>query len=33
MATEVVIKTGERSFMRYLLDPITRRLFESLKEP
>ncbi len=33
MSTEVVIKTGERSFMRYLLDPITRRLFESLKEP
>lgn len=33
MATEVVIKTGERSFMRYLLDPITRRLFESLREP
>lgn len=33
MSTEVVIKTGERSFMRYLLDPITRRLFESLREP
>lgn len=33
MSTEVVIRTGERSFMRYLLDPITRRLFESLREP
>lgn len=33
MSTEVVIKTGERSFMRYLLDPVTRRLFESLREP
>lgn len=33
MSAEVVIKTGERSFMRYLLDPITRRLFESLREP
>ncbi|MCK9387810.1 MAG: HlyD family type I secretion periplasmic adaptor subunit [Sulfuritalea sp.] len=33
MSTDVVIKTGERSFMRYLMDPITRRLFESFKEP
>lgn len=33
MSVDVVIKTGERSFMRYLMDPITRRLFESLKEP
>lgn len=33
MSTDVVIKTGERSFMKYLMDPISRRLFESLKEP
>lgn len=33
MSVEVVIKTGERSFMRYLLDPITRRLFDTFKEP
>lgn len=33
MATDVIIKTGERSFMTYLMDPISRRLFESLKEP
>lgn len=33
MSTEVVIKTGERSFMSYLMAPISRRLFESLKEP
>lgn len=33
MSTDVVIKTGERSFMRYLMEPISRRLFESLKEP
>jgi protease secretion system membrane fusion protein len=33
MGVDVVIKTGERSFMRYLMDPISRRLFESLKEP
>ena len=33
MSTDVVIKTGERSFMRYLMDPISRRLFESLREP
>jgi protease secretion system membrane fusion protein len=33
MSTEVVIKTGERSFMKYLMDPISRRLFESLREP
>lgn len=33
MSTEVVIKTGERSFMKYLMAPISRRLFESLKEP
>lgn len=33
MSTEVVIKTGERSFMSYLMAPISRRLFESLREP
>ena len=33
MSTDVVIKTGQRSFMTYLMDPISRRLFESLKEP
>jgi protease secretion system membrane fusion protein len=33
MSTDVVIKTGQRSFMKYLMDPISRRLFESLKEP
>ena len=33
MSVEVVIKTGERSFMRYLMDPISRRLFDTFKEP
>lgn len=33
MSTDVVIKTGERSFMRYLMEPISRRLFDSFKEP
>ena len=33
MSADVVIKTGERSFMRYLMEPISRRLFESLREP
>lgn len=33
MSADVVIKTGERSFMKYLMDPISRRLFESLREP
>jgi protease secretion system membrane fusion protein len=33
MSADVVIKTGERSFMTYLIDPISRRLFDSLKEP
>jgi membrane fusion protein, protease secretion system len=33
MSVEVVIKTGERSFLKYLLDPITRRTFSALKEP
>jgi protease secretion system membrane fusion protein len=32
MSADVVIKTGERSFMTYLTDPISRRLFDSLKE-
>lgn len=33
MSVDVVIRTGQRSFMKYLMDPVTRRLFESLKEP
>jgi len=33
MSTDVVIKTGERSFMKYLMAPISRRVFESFKEP
>jgi protease secretion system membrane fusion protein len=33
MSTDVVIKTGQRSFMKYLMDPITRRFFESFREP
>ena len=33
MSVDVVIRTGERSFMKYLMDPISRRLFESLREP
>ena len=33
MSADVVIKTGQRSFMTYLMDPISRRLFDSLKEP
>jgi len=33
MSADVVIKTGERSFMTYLMAPISRRLFESLREP
>lgn len=33
MSVEVVIKTGERSFMHYLLAPITRRMFDTFKEP
>lgn len=33
MSVDVVIKTGERSFMRYLMDPISRRLFDTFKEP
>lgn len=33
MSADVVIKTGERSFMAYLMAPITRQLFVSFKEP
>jgi protease secretion system membrane fusion protein len=33
MSADVVIKTGQRSVMTYLMDPISRRLFDSLKEP
>jgi protease secretion system membrane fusion protein len=33
MSVDVVIKTGERTFMKYLMDPISRRIFESLREP
>lgn len=32
MATDVVIKTGERSFMAYLIAPLNRRLFEAFRE-
>lgn len=33
MSVDVVIKTGERTLMKYLLDPVTRRLFDTFKEP
>lgn len=33
MTADVIIKTGERSFMAYLLQPITRQLFSAFKEP
>jgi protease secretion system membrane fusion protein len=33
MSADVVIKTGERSFMRYLMAPISRRIFDAFKEP
>lgn len=33
MSADVVIKTGERSFMAYLMSPITRQLFSAFKEP
>lgn len=33
MNADVVIKTGERSFMAYLMAPITRKLFGAFKEP
>lgn len=32
MPTEVIIKTGERSLLTYLLSPLTRRMAASLKE-
>ncbi|MBI4984124.1 MAG: HlyD family type I secretion periplasmic adaptor subunit [Rhodocyclales bacterium] len=32
MAVDAVIKTGERSFLAYLMRPITKRLFVSLQE-
>jgi protease secretion system membrane fusion protein len=32
MPAEVVIKTGERSLLTYLLHPLTKRLAASLKE-
>lgn len=32
MPTEVIIKTGERSMLTYLLSPLTRRMAASLKE-
>lgn len=32
MPTEIVIKTGERSFLRYLMRPLTKRIAASLKE-
>ena len=33
MSTDVVIKTGERSFLKYLIEPITRRTFGAFREP
>lgn len=33
MSADAIIKTGERSFLTYLFAPISRRLFESIKEP
>lgn len=33
MSAQVVIKTGERSFLKYLIDPILRRTFGAFKEP
>ena len=32
MQAEVVIKTGERSMLTYLLNPLTKRLAASMKE-
>ena len=32
MPAEVVIKTGERSMLKYLLNPLTKRLAGSMKE-
>lgn len=33
MPVEVVIKTGERSFLAYLMRPLVKRMFSSLQEP
>lgn len=33
MTADVVVKTGERSFMAYLIAPIKRQLFQAFKEP
>lgn len=33
MTADVVIKTGERSFMAYLMAPLRRQLFQAFKEP
>lgn len=33
MPADVVIKTGERSFLAYLMDPISRRAFTAMQEP
>jgi protease secretion system membrane fusion protein len=33
MTADVVIKTGERSFMAYLIAPLKRQLFQAFKEP
>ena len=32
MPVEVIVKTGERSLLTYLLHPLTKRLAASLKE-
>jgi protease secretion system membrane fusion protein len=32
MPAEVLIKTGERSLLTYLLNPLTKRIAASLKE-
>lgn len=33
MTADVIIKTGERTFMAYLLAPITRQMFSAFREP
>ena len=32
MPVEIIIKTGERSMLTYLLNPLTKRLAASMKE-
>lgn len=32
MPVEVIIKTGERTLLEYMINPLTKRVFESLKE-